>query len=66
VKQVRKRKQISYICNLERWYLLTYFQGSNGDTDIQNRLMDIGWREEGDLGMNGETNRIAYTLPYVK
>ena len=28
--------------NLERWYQRTYLQGSNGETDIENRLMDIG------------------------
>ena len=31
----------AYIWNLERWYWWTYSQGSNGDTDIENKLMDM-------------------------
>ena len=45
VKSERER-QISYInayiCSLERWYWRIYLQGSNGETDIENRLMDMG------------------------
>ena len=41
-------------------------QGSNGDTDIQNGLMDKGRVEEGDSEMNRERSMEAYTLPYVK
>ena len=26
--------------NLERWYQQSYVQGSKGDTDIKNRLLD--------------------------
>ena len=38
--------------------------GSNGDTDIENRIMDtVG---EGEGGANGESSRETYTLPYVK
>ena len=29
----------TYIWNLVRWYWWTYLQSSNGDTDIENRLM---------------------------
>ena len=49
-----REKQISYIdinaCvwDLERWYWWTYFQGSNGDTDEENRLVDAV--EEGEGG----------------
>ena len=32
----------SYIWNLERWYWWIYLQGSNGETDRENRLMDMG------------------------
>ena len=42
-------------------------QGSNGDADIEKRLMDTlgSWgKEEG--GMNGESSMEIYTLPYVK
>ena len=35
-----------YIWNLERWYLWIYLQGSNGETDTENRLMDMGWGRE--------------------
>ena len=37
----------TYIWNLEKW---SYSQGSNGDTDIANRLVNTG--QEGDGGMN--------------
>ena len=49
VKQVRKKKQIfsnACIWNLERWYQRIYFKGSNGETDIKNRLMDMGVGED--------------------
>ena len=40
-----REKQISYISactwNLKRWCWLTYLQGSSGDADIKNRLVDI-------------------------
>ena len=42
-------------------------QGSNGDIDIEKRLMGIdegGGR--GADGMNGESSVDAYTLPYIK
>ena len=63
-----REKQIlyinAYVWNLEKWYWWTYLQGSNGDTDIQNRLVDtVG---EGEGGMNWENNMQTYTLPYVK
>ena len=54
-----------YIGNLVRWYWWTYLQGSSGDADIENRLMDLGW-EEGEGGMNAESSMETYTLPYVK
>ena len=42
----KREKQIlytnSYIWNLERWYWWNYLQGSNGDTDIENKFMDTG------------------------
>ena len=37
-----------YIQNLEKWYWWIYLQGNNGETDIENRLMDMG-RGEGEL-----------------
>ena len=66
-KSVRKR-QISYInayiWNLERCYWWTHLQGSNGDTDIENRLVYMGWGGEG--GTNWESFIKTYILPYVK
>ena len=37
----------------------------SGDTDIENRLVDTG-RGKVESGMNGESSRETYTLPYVK
>ena len=50
----------------ERWYWWTYLQGSDGDADIENRLMDTGGGEEGEGGTNGESSMEVHTLPYVK
>ena len=49
-----REKQISYIdtytWSLEKWYWWTYSQGNNGDSDIENRLVEgVG---EGEGGMN--------------
>ena len=63
-------KQISYInayiWNLEEWYWQICLQNSNGDTDIENRLMDKGGEEEGEDELNGESSTDAYTLTYVQ
>ena len=48
-----REKQIlyinSYIWNLERCYWWTYLQGSSGDADIENRLLDTVWEREGGM-----------------
>ena len=36
----------AYMWNLERWYQRIYLQGSNGETDIENSLVDMGRGEE--------------------
>ena len=45
-----RRRYISYpnayIQNLEKWYWRIYLQGNSEETDIENRLMDIGRGEE--------------------
>ena len=41
-------------------------QGSSGDADIQNILIDKDRGEEGEGEMNGESSMEAYILPYVK
>jgi len=52
------------MCNLERWYGQSYMQGSKGDMDVKNRLLDsVG---EGEGGMIWENSIEAYALPHVK
>ena len=41
-------------------------QGSNGDKDIENRLMSTSEGEEGEGEMYGKSNMETYTLPFVK
>ena len=36
----------AYIQNLEKWHWRIYLQGSDGETNIKNRLMDMGRGEE--------------------
>ena len=43
---------------------MNLLQGRNGDTDVENRLADTA--EEGESGMNGESNTETYTPPYAK
>ena len=56
----------AYIWNLERGYWWTYLQDSSGDTDVEDRLMDmarLGWKKE----RVGCVERVAWkhTLPHV-
>ena len=51
-----------YIWNLERQYWWTYVQGSNGNTDIQNRF--VGTVREGECGVNWESNIETYITIY--
>ena len=54
----------AYIWNLERWYQQTYMQGSKGDTDVKNSLLDsVG---EGEGGMICEKDIGTYTSSCVK
>ena len=66
--EIRKRKQMSYtnenIWNLERWYWWTYLQGSSGDADTENTLVDPVWKGEG--GMNWKSDVETCILPYLK
>ena len=43
---------------------LSYWQGRNGDLDIERRLPDTVGAEEG--GSHWESNIEIYTVPYVK
>ena len=45
------------------WYQRIYLQGSNGETDIENKLTDTGRREERVRCMERVTQKL--TLPYV-
>ena len=65
--QSETEKQIfyttAYIWNLERQYHRIYLQGSNGETDIENRLTE--WEEGGEGEMY---RRVTWklALPYIK
>ena len=43
---------------------MNLFEGSNGDADTGNRLVDTV--EEGESGTNWENSVETHTLPYVK
>ena len=63
-----RKRQVSYtntyIRNLERWYQRIYLQGSNGETDIENRIMDTEIGEKMVRCMERVTWKLP--LPYVK
>ena len=45
-----------YVLDINKTLLPNWLsKGSRGDIDIENRLMDKGWREEGDSEINGES-----------
>ena len=54
----------THIWNLEKWYWWTYLQGSSGDADIENTLVDPVW--EGEGGTNWKSDIETCTLPYLK
>ena len=43
---------------------MNLFQGSNGETDIENRPMDMGAAEEGEDEIYGESNMEIYNTIY--
>ena len=53
------------IWSLKRWHWWIYFQGSNGERDIENRPMDMGGGGEGE-GRCMEKVTWTFTIPYVK
>ena len=54
----------TYTWNLEKWSQWSYVQGSKGDTDVKNRLLNsVG---EGESGMIWENSIKTHTLPYIK
>ena len=52
------------IWNFQGWYRWIHLQSSNGDADLENRLVDTFG--EGEVGMNSESSIETYTLTYVK
>ena len=54
----------SYIQNPGKWYWRIYLQDNNGETDIENRLMDMGREKNMVRCMERVTWKL--TLPYVK
>ena len=52
----------TYIWNLERQYWRSYMQGSKGDTDVKNRLLDSAG--EGEGGMIWEKHWNMYITIY--
>ena len=50
--------------NPERWYQIIYLQGSNGEVDIENRVMDMGRAEERVRCMERVICKVI--LPYAK
>ena len=60
----RERYSNTYIQNLEKWYWRIYLQGNSGETDIENRLMDVEGGEERVRCMERITWKLI--LPYVK
>ena len=54
----------TYIYNQEREYWWIYLQGSNGDTDIENRLLDMEGAGEGEGEMYAESNMDTYNTKY--
>ena len=54
----------TYVQDLEKWHWRIYLQGSNGERDKKNRLMDMGRGEERVRCMERVTWKLI--LPYVK
>ena len=42
----KEKDKYCILMHIEKWYLRIYLYGSNGETDIVNRLMDMGRGEE--------------------
>ena len=54
----------TYVWNLEKWYWWICLQGEDGDTDVENGLVDtVG---EGESGMNEGSSINIYTLSDIR
>ena len=58
-KEKAKYRTNAYMWNLERWHWCIYFQGNNGETDIENSLINMGVGR-GECEMYGESNMETY------
>ena len=66
-KSERERKMShtnTYLQNLERWHQRIYLQGSDGETDTEDRYMDVGRGEERVRCMEKVRRKLRW--PYVK
>ena len=52
----------AYIWNLERRYWWTYLQGSRGDADIENKLLDTAWEREGGMIWESSIETLYITI----
>ena len=59
-KEKYKHHTDTYIWNLKRWHWWIYFQGGNGETDMENRPRDKVGGGEGEGEMDGESNTEIY------
>ena len=64
-----REKQISrinaYMWNLEKWYWCTYLQGRNGNTDVENGLVDTVGKGEGGEGGSIKAFCMALHLNWI-
>ena len=48
--------------NLKRWYWWLYFQGNSGETNIENRPIDMGGGDKEETKMYGDNNMEFYNI----
>ena len=63
-KEKDKYRILTCICGIQKNGTEEFIQGNNGETDIEDRLMDMGRGEERVRCMERVTWK--FTLPYVK
>ena len=52
----------AYTWNLERWYQWSYMQGSKGDTDLKNRLLDSVGKGKGRMTWENSIEYVHYYM----
>ena len=58
------KKKKNNMLNLDKWYRLIHFQGSNINSDVENT--QVGTEREREGGMNWEIEIHVYRLPRVR